>query len=214
VKAQILDRVGMANTSFPTTSAIPAPVLHSYTNERGNYEEATFWSASDFPNNGSVVTTLDDLGKWTRALGTGSLLWKRSYHLQVGDQNVGLGPLTELTHYGVGVIISHDWIYTNPQCDGYTGVIGYLPAKKATVVVAGTFTPKGDISVHYGAAVFNRIAEILSPRECAEPHRVSAGLLRYRAGASSEATIQALFAVRRVARTERGRGVPEARWVS
>lgn len=163
VKAQILDRVGMENTSYPTTSAMPAPVLHSYTNERGNYEEATFWSASDFPNNGSVVTTLDDLGKWTQALGTGSLLSKRSYRLQVGDQNVGLGPLTKLTHYGVGVIISHDWIYTNPQFNGYTGVIGYLPAKKATVVVASTFTPKGDISKQYGAAVFNRIAEILSP---------------------------------------------------
>jgi D-alanyl-D-alanine carboxypeptidase len=163
VKAQILDRVGMRNTSFPTTSAIPAPVLHSYTNERGNYEEATFWSPSDFPNNGSEVTTLDDLGKWTRALGTGSLLSKRSHDLQVGDQNVGLGPLTEQAHYGVGVIISHGWIYSNPQFNGYTGVIGYLPAKKATVVIASTFTPKGDITVQYGAAVFNRVAEILSP---------------------------------------------------
>ena len=168
VKAQILDPVGMANTSYPSTSAIPDPVLHSYTNERGMYEEATFWSPSDFPNNGSVVTTLADLGKWTRALGKGTLLSKRSYDLQVGDQNVGLGPLTADFHYGVGVAYAKGWIFTNPQFDGYTGVIGYLPAKKTAVVVASTFAPKGDISVQYGAAVFDRIAETVSPANA--PH--------------------------------------------
>ena len=147
VKAQVLDRAGLSNTSFPTTSAIPDPVLHSYTNERGNYEEATFWSPSDFPNSGSVVTTLDDLGKWTTALGTGKLLSKESFDLQTGDQNVGLGPLTADRHYGMGVVIVNGWTLTNPQFDGYTGVIAHLPAKKATVVVASTFGPKGDISV-------------------------------------------------------------------
>jgi D-alanyl-D-alanine carboxypeptidase len=163
VKAQILDKVGLPNTSFPTTSAMPEPVLHSYTNERGVYEEATYWSPSDFPNNGNVVTTLADLGRWTTALGTGALLSKGSFDLQTGDQNVGLGPLTADHYYGMGVIFTKGWIYTNPQFDGYTGVIGYLPAKKATVAVASTFGPKGDISVSYGAAVFNRIAQILSP---------------------------------------------------
>ena len=163
VKAQVLDKAGLSNTSFPTTSAIPDPVLHSYTNERGNYEEATFWSPSDFPNSGSVVTTLDDLGKWTTALGTGKLLSKESFDLQTGDQNVGLGPLTADKHYGMGVVIVNGWTLTNPQFDGYTGVIAHLPAKKATVVVASTFGPKGDISVSYAAAVFNRIAETISP---------------------------------------------------
>ena len=163
VKAQILDKVGLPNTSFPTTSAIPDPVLHSYTNERGVYEEATYWSPSDFPNNGSVVTTLGDLGKWTTALGTGALLSKKSFDLQTGRQNVGLGPLTANRYYGMGVVHVNGWIFTNPQFDGYTGVLGYLPAKKATVAVASTFGPKGDITVSYGAAVFNRIAEILSP---------------------------------------------------
>jgi len=163
VKAQILDKVDLPNTSFPTTSAIPDPVLHSYTNERGVYEEATFWTPSDFPNNGSVVTTLGDLGKWTHALGTGKLLSKKSFGLQTGDQNVGLGPLTADKHYGMGVAYVDGWNLTNPQFDGYTGVIGYLPAKKATVVVASTFGSKGDISVSYGAAVFNRLAAILSP---------------------------------------------------
>jgi hypothetical protein len=127
------------------------------------YEEATYWSPSDFPNNGSVVTTVGDLGRWTTALGTGALLSKASFDVQTGDQNVGLGPLTADRYYGMGVVYANGWIFTNPQFDGSTVVLGYLPAKKATVAVASTFAPKSDITVSYGAAVFNRIAEILSP---------------------------------------------------
>ena len=44
VKKMIVDKVGLPDTSFPTTSAMPSPVLRAYTNERGKYEEATFWA--------------------------------------------------------------------------------------------------------------------------------------------------------------------------
>jgi hypothetical protein len=54
-------------------------------------------------NAGNVVSNLADMGKWARALGEGTLLWKRSHDLQVGDQNVGLGPLTADTYDGLGV---------------------------------------------------------------------------------------------------------------
>ena len=86
-------------------------------------------------------------GKWTTALGTGALLSKASFDLQTGDQNVGLGPLTADRYYGMGVVYTNGRIFTNPQFDGYTGVLGYLPAKKPTVAVASTFAPKGDITV-------------------------------------------------------------------
>jgi D-alanyl-D-alanine carboxypeptidase len=163
IKTQILDEVGMSNTMFPITSAIPDPVLHAYSNERGKYEEVTFWSPSDFPNSGNVVSNLSDMGKWAQALGTGSLLSQQSHDLQIGDQNVGLGPLVADRYYGIGVVYGNGWIYTNPQFNGYTAVVAYLPAKKVAVVIASTFAPKGDITVQYSAAVFNRIAEILSP---------------------------------------------------
>lgn len=136
---------------------MPAPSISEARRSSGVADEGIARSASIDPH------AEHEAGKWTQALGKGTLLSKRSYVLQVGDQNVGLGPLTADFHYGVGVAYAKGWIFTNPQFDGYTGVIGYLPAKKTAVVVASTFAPKGDISVQYGAAVFDRIAETVSP---------------------------------------------------
>lgn len=163
VKARIFDRLGMRNTRYSMSSAIPTPTLHAYSNERGKYEEATYWSPSWAPLAATATTDLSDMGKWSRALGTGSLLSKRSHQLQVGDQNVGLGPLTEKFHYAMGAVVANDWIFTNPQVDGYTGVVAYLPAKKASITVSAAFGPTGDISVQYAGLVFNRIAAIISP---------------------------------------------------
>ena len=81
----------------------------------------------------------------------------------MGDANVGLGPLTEELHYGMGVGIANNWIAANPQNNGYTGIVSYLPQKKAAVVVFATFSPGGDIGTHYAGIVFNRIGEIVAP---------------------------------------------------
>ena len=163
IQSMIFDEVGMRSTDHTTSSAIPNPALHAYSNERGKYEEATYWSPSWVTYAATVTSNLADMGKWARAAGEGTLLSKRSHELQVGDENVGLGPLTEQTHYGMGALITHDWILANPQLDGYTGVVSYLPPKKVAVVVSATLTDEGDIANQYAALIFNRIAEIVSP---------------------------------------------------
>jgi D-alanyl-D-alanine carboxypeptidase len=163
VQRGILDRAGMRNTAYTTTAAIPEPVLHAYSNERGKYEEATYWSPTWVLNAGTGTSNLADLLSWARVLGTGSLLSKRSHELQVGDENVGLGPLTEKFHYAMGAAVVNDWILANPQIDGYTGVVAYLPAKHAAVAVSATFAQGGDISVQYAGMVFNAIAALIDP---------------------------------------------------
>lgn len=163
IRSLVLDPLGMRGTRHTTTAAIPSPVLHAYSNERGTYEEATYWSPSWVPHAVTLTSTLSDMGRFARALGEGSLLTRESHELQVGDGNVGLGPLTPERYYGMGVAASHGWIVANPQVDGYTGVVSYLPQEKAAVVVFATFAPGGDIGTHYAGIVFNRIGEILAP---------------------------------------------------
>jgi D-alanyl-D-alanine carboxypeptidase len=163
IRSLVLDPVRMRGTRYTTTSAIPSPVLHAYSNERGKYEEATYWSPSWATHAATLTSNLSDMGRFARALGEGSLLTEESHELQVGDGNVGLGPLTEERTYGMGVGISHGWIAANPQVDGYTGIVSYYPPKKAAVVVFAAFAPGGDIGTHYAGIVFNRIGEILAP---------------------------------------------------
>ena len=48
IRSLVLDDVGMRGTRYTTTTAIPYPILHAYSNERGKYEETTFWTTSPF----------------------------------------------------------------------------------------------------------------------------------------------------------------------
>jgi hypothetical protein len=84
------------------------------------------------------------------AVGTGALLSPESHQLQVAPTLRGFGEpvagcptcftLDERYTYGLGVILSGDWLLQNPLFYGYAAVEGYLPAKQLAVAVAVTFT--------------------------------------------------------------------------
>jgi D-alanyl-D-alanine carboxypeptidase len=165
LRQKILSKLGLRQTAMRTDSYIPAPVMHAYTNERGLYEESTTWSPSWARYTGNMTSTVADMGRWATALGSGSLLSPRSHALQVGPQNVGLGPLTAKRYYGMGLGVTNGWIATNPQLLGYNGVVSYLPSKKIAVVVFTTQGLEGKPSVAYASAVYNRIAALLAPNQ-------------------------------------------------
>jgi CubicO group peptidase (beta-lactamase class C family) len=168
LKQRIFGPLGLSQTAMRSNAYIPPPVMHSYTRERGPYEDATFWTPSWVALNGAVTTNLVDMGKWAAALGTGSLLSGPSRGLQLGPGNVGLGPLTAARYYGMGAVVAKHWVVTDPQVDGYTGTVNYFPPKKIAVVVFSTVGPTSVLSKQYGIAALLRIARILTPRSVPE----------------------------------------------
>jgi CubicO group peptidase (beta-lactamase class C family) len=160
---QILHRLGLRQTAMPSNANIPSPVMHAYTPERGRYEESTFWNPSWASLNGSMTSSLVDMGKWARAMGTGSVLSPASHALQVGPENVGLGPLKPEFYYGMGVAVSKGWTVTNPQLVGYNGTVSYFPAKKIAVVAFSTLGRRSQLPVQYSTNALLRIARILTP---------------------------------------------------
>jgi D-alanyl-D-alanine carboxypeptidase len=167
LRRQILSRLGLRQTAMRFDSDIPAPVMHGYSKERGRYEDSTHWSSSWDPYTGNMISTLGDMGRWARALGSGSLLSPQSHALQIGPQNVGLGPLTASMYYAMGVGVSNGWIAGNPQLTGYNGVVSYLPAKRTAVVVFIHPGPQGQ------AVGGLRLSDLQSPR-CAPGARAAA----------------------------------------
>lgn len=165
LQQQIFGPLGMTQTKMPVNANayMPPPVMHAYTSERGPYEDSTFWTPSPFATNGSVYSTLSDLGKWATALGTGSRLSPASHKLQIGPSNVGLGPLQANKYYGYGEIVSNRWIIVNPQVYGYNGDVSYFPKKKIAVVVFCTYGPNSVLSEQNGTAALLRIARMLTP---------------------------------------------------
>ena len=164
LRSNVLGPVGMPNTTYTTSASIPEPTLHAYTNERGVYEETTYWSPSWVTYGATATSTLEDMGRFSQAWGRGTLLSKKSHNLQVGPGNVGLGPLTPTRYYGMGAGHLNGWTVTNPQAGGYTGVISYYPPKDAVIVAFATFRPGGEIAAHYAGMVFNRLGEIVAPK--------------------------------------------------
>jgi D-alanyl-D-alanine carboxypeptidase len=169
LRAQIFDKLGLRHTANSTNSHMPSPVLHGYDSERGLYEDATFWNPSWTTNCGNSYSTLGDLGKWARALGSGSLLSPASHALQVGPQNVGLGPFkSDKFYYAMGLGVSNGWVLTDPRIPGYSGVIAYLPSKKIAIVIFSSPGPKDVVGVSYAQRIFNRIGPLLAPDQ--PPH--------------------------------------------
>ncbi len=69
--------------------------------------------------------------------------------------------------YGMGIVISGDWLLQNPLFAGEAGVMAYLPAKKIAIAVAVTYQPEAfdDQGNYRNAAdpLFRRIAAELAP---------------------------------------------------
>lgn len=162
VQKGVLDPLGMTHTTTQDSAALPRPVLHSYTGERGVWEEATFWNPSWTSFAGGWGSTQDDLRKLIEGVGTGKLLSKKSHEAQLAPSSVGLGTSTAERYYGMGVSVVNDWLLTAPGLQGYHGSVGYLPDQKLTVVIYFTTTPEYDVTDR-STLLFEPLSAILAP---------------------------------------------------
>jgi CubicO group peptidase (beta-lactamase class C family) len=185
---KVLRPLGLTNTANSFTPDIPAPVLHAFTSERrlalkipsGTpfYEESTYWNPSWTITHGAIQTTnIYDMAVTASGLGSGRLLSKDSYEKFVStalrgktralpgcttcmDQNEGYT-------YGMGIVISGNWLLQNPLFAGEAGVTAYLPAEKIAIAVAVTYQPEAfDDQGNYrneADTLFRRIAAELAP---------------------------------------------------
>jgi CubicO group peptidase (beta-lactamase class C family) len=164
IRRMIRGPLGMRQTQMTTTAYTPAPVLHSYTSERGMYEDATFWNPSWATYTGDMTSNLDDMGRWARAVGTGALLSPTSHARQIAPASVGLGRLTRQSYYGLGVGVANGWIVAGaPGLQGMSGAVAYLPRLRISVVIFATANPSSPEGVKFGPSIFKRVGALLAP---------------------------------------------------
>ncbi|SEO09997.1 serine hydrolase domain-containing protein [Actinacidiphila rubida] len=175
LQRRVMGPLGLRQTANSFTPAIPDPVLHAFTSDRGLYEESTFWNPSWTTAPGAVQTTdICDLAASARAIGTGALLSPKGFRTQLDPGTVGLGGPTstcpasvcvhntEAEHYGFGVIVLNTWIVQNPSFSGYAAIQAYLPAQGLSIAVATTKTPTTPAG-NTAQDVASRIAAALAP---------------------------------------------------
>jgi CubicO group peptidase (beta-lactamase class C family) len=162
MQEKVLGPLGLDNTTDPDTAAIPEPALHAFSSERRQalqipagtpfYEESTYWNPSWTLARGAIQTTnLHDLSVTAAAINSGQLLSPESYARMVStdlrgrttaiagcaacfDQSIGYT-------YGLGVVISGNWLLQDPLFSGESAVDAYLPSQKIAIAVAVTYLP-------------------------------------------------------------------------
>lgn len=164
IREGILDPLALADTRSDQTATIPAPVLHAFDNERGTYEESTFWDPSWTLARGAVMTsTVADVLTSAAAIGEGTLLTPQSHALQLAPGTSQFKPWSEKNWYGYGVFVINGWVVQNPSFAGYAATMAYLPSRKLAVAVSVTVTPESGDAPNYSTDVMKEIAAYLAP---------------------------------------------------
>jgi CubicO group peptidase (beta-lactamase class C family) len=189
LQQRVLGPLGLKNTSDPGTPEIQEPALHAGSSERRGfypipastpfYEDSTYWDPSWTITHGAVETTnIFDLDKTAIAIGTGKLLSAASHKAMVSKARLGLGEdatpacptcrkLSATYTFGIGVVISGDWLLQNPAFSGYSAVEAYLPSDKLAVSVAVTYEPgaydeAGEVP-NQAVSLFRAIGAVVAP---------------------------------------------------
>lgn len=127
--------LGLENTGYSTTAELPFPVLHSFSSDRGIYEDATYWNPTWTGDSGPLYSSLHDLGKWAKIFGKGKLLSPGSFEKLVSAP-AGIGKAD--FHFASGFGVSNGWYIQNPSFNGFSGAFAYMPSKDLTVIVYST----------------------------------------------------------------------------
>ena len=135
MQSMLFTPLGMRNSIYPTNNRLPSPFWRGYTvqgSEHGNVLDATNWSPSFAAGAGQGISTLADLQRWTRALGTGSLL-------KAATQRARLVPNPASEAGGRAYLFAlgsdHGWLGHEGSIPGYNTEVQYLPSLNATIVV-------------------------------------------------------------------------------
>ena len=158
IEAHILKPVGLAHTLFPDGASFPEPHAQGYAPlPDGKIVNSTDWNSSWGWAAGQMISTLEDLRVWTRALATGRLLSpelqrQREAFLPAPEEGEG-------AEYGLGLENDNGWIGHNGNITGYLTFAFYLPSKQTTMVVM----LNSSVDLLGTIALMREITQIISP---------------------------------------------------
>ncbi|MFO0991846.1 MAG: serine hydrolase domain-containing protein [Hyphomicrobiales bacterium] len=163
IRAGILEPLALKDTRSEETAIIQEPVLHAFDDERGTYEESTYWDPSWTLAKGAIQTSnIADILTSARAVGLGTLLSPESHTLQLAPGTAKFHPWNEKMYYGYGVFVINDWIVQNPSFAGYAATMTYLPSEDLAIAVSVT-VKEGASTGNLSTVVTKAIAAYLAP---------------------------------------------------
>lgn len=163
LQSYILKPLAMKHTRFNRAPTIPSPVLHSFTQDRNVYEDASFWNPSWTGSSGAMTSTIEDLGIWANAWMKGRLLSTASTQQLRAPDTAGKGNNTDNLYFAMGFVVANHWLFQNPSFGGYSGIFAVLPEKKIVFIAFYTLLPDDKSTGHLGTRLWQQLAPQLAP---------------------------------------------------
>jgi D-alanyl-D-alanine carboxypeptidase len=164
IQQWVLDPLGLDETSYPTTPAMPTPFTRGYFQPNMTsplLRDVTLSNPDGAGGAGAMISTLSDLKTWAKALATGTLLAPGTQRERL--QTVPLAPPGKITlGYGLGILDLNGFLGHNGAILGYGTAAFYLPGADATFVVEGN---NNDLVSTVPLMVFVQIADLLYPQQ-------------------------------------------------
>jgi D-alanyl-D-alanine carboxypeptidase len=160
VQERILSPLGMTQTSFPTTSEMPAPFAHGYfMGQPGDALRDVTRSNPEIPwASGAMISTLADLGIWAEALARGSLISAEAQRERLQMLPLQTTPIE--VGYGLGILSFGGLLGHNGGILGYSSWIVHDPDSGASIVVV---TNRGGNEGGTSDAIFTGLVSYLFP---------------------------------------------------
>ncbi len=157
LQTYILKPLKMKETAFNLTAVMAAPVLHSFSQDRLVYEDATFWDPSWTASSGAMVSTMEDLGRWANAWMKGSLISQQSTQTLRAPDTIGKGKNTADRYFAMGFGNIHHWLVQNPRFGGYSGIFAVLPEKNIVFIAFNTLQASESDQPNYSMALWQAL---------------------------------------------------------
>jgi len=160
--------LGLSATVFPEGPEIAGPHAHSFISvgdNAGMYDMTSGIDPSITWAAGAIVSNLEDMKVWARALATGELLEEGTQDERLrwvevpGMEGAGAG-----YRYGLGILELGGFVGHNGEFSGFQASVFHLPSREASIVVMlnSNINPTGSQDI------FTRLAAILFPGEVPE----------------------------------------------
>jgi D-alanyl-D-alanine carboxypeptidase len=161
IEREIIRKLRLPGTSYPTSPAIPPPASRGYLVAPPGAPERDVTAVNpDVPGPaGAMISTVAGLRAWAGALATGKLLSAASHAEQTAFVNANLSPALR-TGYGAGLFEINDFVGHNGAIYGFNTAMFRLPETGATVVVVANRSSNGE---GVGLETFLLIARLLYP---------------------------------------------------
>lgn len=153
--------LGMTASAAHQNNAIEEPAFHAFTHMRGVYEDSTYWDPT-WGFGGGMNASVDDLGRWLRALNRGALLNAADAEESLAPVTAGLAKMTDRKYFAYGSLVSGGWIVGNPSLNGYMGFTAQHRDPPLTIVVWSTSGPSHSEESNASQTISQRIAGIVS----------------------------------------------------